>query len=196
VKVFPNAPHRAIRSQVLEYDDQSYKNTEAYTFDPLPPSKKRIRLLQLLANTLHSPSIHCRLVEADYDNTFHIPTRTMSGTSEAGLRRIEIQKIKDSDARLEQEHEWVQAHKIEYEALSWCWGRDDPEHAVLIEKAGVSYKMKVRRDLALALKYLRYSNKVRYVVNARVASDSSANSAPIRLQDTLDRCHMYRSGQF
>jgi hypothetical protein len=121
VDLFPNALHRDIRSQLLEYNHQMYVDIEPYTFDPLPPSKKRIRLLQLGAGTLHSPSIHCRLVEADYDNTFHIPTITMSETSKAGLRRIEIQKTRNSDARLEQEHEWVQANKIEYEALSWCW---------------------------------------------------------------------------
>ncbi|KAH8635928.1 hypothetical protein IG631_07762 [Alternaria alternata] len=48
-----------------------------------------------------------------------------------------------------------------YEALSWCWGKEDPEHAVIIDRAGIYYKMRVRRDLALALKYLRHPNKVR-----------------------------------
>lgn len=159
---FSNAPHRAVRSKVLRYDDPSYAEIKPYVFDPLPPSKKRIRLLQLDGNTLHSPSIHCKLVEADYDNTFHIPTRAISESSE-DLRRYrhELQQITDSDERLKKQYEWVDNKKMTYEALSWCWGKEDPEHAVIIDRAGIYYKMRVRRDLALALKYLRHPNKVR-----------------------------------
>jgi hypothetical protein len=146
----------------LRHDDPSYVNIKDYVFDPLPPSKKRIRLLQLDGNTLHSPSIHCKLVEADYDNAFHIPTRAISESSE-DLRRYrnELQQIEDPNERLRKQYEWVNNKRMNYEALSWCWGKDNPDHAVIIERAGEYYKMRVRRDLALALKYLRHPNKVR-----------------------------------
>lgn len=155
-------PHRDIRSNLLRYDDPSYEGIEDYVFDPLPPSKKRIRLLQLRGGTLHSPEIYCELVEADYDNTFHIPTRAISESSGqlqsylSGLKEIE-----DSTEKLKKEYEWVNSKRMRYEALSWCWGKDNPEHAVIIDKAGKYYKMKVRRDLALALKYLRHPDGVR-----------------------------------
>lgn len=133
---------------------------DRYVFDPLPPSKKRIRLLQLEGDTLLCPSIHCKLVEADYDNTFHIPTKAMSEISENSSRE-ELHNIQNPNERLKREYQMVVEKRIEYEALSWCWGKDNPEHAVIINKDGVYYRMSVRRDLALALKYLRHPNMVR-----------------------------------
>ncbi|KAL1599606.1 hypothetical protein SLS60_007409 [Paraconiothyrium brasiliense] len=62
---------------------------------------------------------------------------------------------------LEEELEVVEKIEIEYEALSWCWGRAVSDYAVSVTKGEESYKMPVRRDLALALKYLRHKDKSR-----------------------------------
>ncbi|KAF7514603.1 hypothetical protein G7054_g15168 [Neopestalotiopsis clavispora] len=51
--------------------------------------------------------------------------------------------------------------EIEYEALSWCWGVDEPMYAVRIEDGEVTFKIKVKRELALALKHLRHPHKAR-----------------------------------
>jgi hypothetical protein len=167
VYILPDLSHRAIRSEILDYNHKAYDKIKPYVFDPLPPAKKRIRLLQLNGDTLYCPSIYCELIEADYDNTFHIPTRAIDESSAAFQRyRSELQGIQGSKRRLKREYEWVQENRMKYEALSWCWGRDDPKHAVIINKAGTSYKMKVRKDLALALKYLRHPEKTRSVLIA------------------------------
>jgi hypothetical protein len=143
---------------VLRYDDPSYVDLQSYVFDPLPTSRS-IRLLQLSGNTLHAPSIHCKLVVADYDNAFNILTQATS--EDLRRHRSEIQPFTGPAPMRQRHYEWVKNKRIKYEALSWCWGKGDPEHAVIIEKDGIYYKMRVRKDLALALKYLRYSNKVR-----------------------------------
>ena len=62
---------------------------------------------------------------------------------------------------LEEELEAVGKIEIEYEALSWCWGRAISEYAVSVTKGDEDYKMPVRKDLALALKYLRHQGKPR-----------------------------------
>ncbi|KAI1847418.1 hypothetical protein JX266_006643 [Neoarthrinium moseri] len=48
-----------------------------------------------------------------------------------------------------------------YEALSWCWGTGNRDRALLITRGENIYKMKVTRELALALKYLRHKNRNR-----------------------------------
>ncbi|KAI1331421.1 heterokaryon incompatibility protein-domain-containing protein [Xylariaceae sp. FL0255] len=63
--------------------------------------------------------------------------------------------------KLEGEWDSVAEKMIEYEALSWCWGNDEPEYAVKILEDDKTFKIKVRRDLALALKYLRKSDEAR-----------------------------------
>ncbi|KAI4957079.1 hypothetical protein J4E86_005552 [Alternaria arbusti] len=62
---------------------------------------------------------------------------------------------------LEEELETVGKIEIEYEALSWCWGSAISEYAVSVTKEDEDYKMPVRKDLALALKYLRHQGKPR-----------------------------------
>ncbi|KAK8064464.1 hypothetical protein PG994_007102 [Apiospora phragmitis] len=55
----------------------------------------------------------------------------------------------------------AQKNGVEYEALSWCWGSDPPKYALKIEEGDNTYKFQVKRELALALKYLRLKDKVR-----------------------------------
>jgi hypothetical protein len=62
---------------------------------------------------------------------------------------------------LRQELVRVEEIEIEYEALSWCWGRNVSDYGISVTKGGESYKMAVRRDLVLALSYLRRKEKPR-----------------------------------
>lgn len=50
---------------------------------------------------------------------------------------------------------------IEYEALSWSWGNDVPQYGIVVIEGQERYKLRVKRELALALKYLRKTNKER-----------------------------------
>jgi hypothetical protein len=72
-------------------------------------------------------------------------------------RKIEEKKL----AILKQELVRVEEIEIEYEALSWCWGQNISHFGISITKGNENFKMKVRRDLALALNYLRYQEKPR-----------------------------------
>jgi hypothetical protein len=49
---------------------------------------------------------------------------------------------------------------VHYEAVSWCWGKDTPDRAIILKSrmpggSLVSTKKNVSLALALALKYLR-----------------------------------------
>ncbi|KAK8103505.1 uncharacterized protein PG998_010538 [Apiospora kogelbergensis] len=59
--------------------------------------------------------------------------------------------------------EWEKAwdDRVNYDALSWCWGTSPPQYALMVRKGEVTYKLKIKRELALALKYLRYRHKTR-----------------------------------
>jgi hypothetical protein len=296
----PSNISRAQRSELLRFDDPAIEHMSEYKYKPLPASKKRIRLLRLLASTLLNPSIDCELVEADYDNAFHIPTEVTNdesgatkttddesgaaqaieegsgatqateqesgatqateqegratqaieeenratqatedtsqvtqatdnaiqatqatedtsqatqatddviqatpeagsaeilqladdearlkrdrGREEAKLKRVRAteKKLADDKARLKKERETenkladekarlklkqelktVKEMEIKYQALSWCWGYGNPDYAVIIKDGENYYKKSVRRDLALALKYLRMSTTTR-----------------------------------
>ncbi|KAH8656698.1 heterokaryon incompatibility protein-domain-containing protein [Tricladium varicosporioides] len=155
---------RVLRSELQYFNDPDLANMEEFVYDKLPAAK-RVRLLQLRSGTTHGPEIFCELIEADYDNSFHILTRRR-GEQERKLtpgeeEEEEKRKQKEEDARLEEEWNLVKANEIKYEALSWCWGIDPPLYTVKIEKGGRTYKKSVRKELALALKYLRLPNQTR-----------------------------------
>ncbi|KAI4695301.1 uncharacterized protein J4E84_001927 [Alternaria hordeiaustralica] len=96
-------------------------------------------------------------------------TRAMEETTaKAELKAIEkpIGRFQDRFEELKrkilgEELEAVEKIEIEYEALSWCWGRAVSDYVVLVTKGDQSYKMPVRKDLALALKYLRHQGRPR-----------------------------------
>ncbi|KAK0719187.1 heterokaryon incompatibility protein-domain-containing protein [Lasiosphaeris hirsuta] len=144
-------------SQTQRYDSSELKLIEEFKYDKLPTSKKRIRLLQLKSGTTHGPDIFCELIEADYDNDFHIPTRVTELTGEdVGGEGQETPPKRETG-----KDQKSQRKAIQYEALSWCWGTDAPEYALLITYKGTTYKKRVRKELGLALKYLRLPNKIR-----------------------------------
>lgn len=166
--------------KLRKFDDKSLEGIEEYKYDQLDGAKKKIRLLQLKRGTMDSPDISCELVEANYDNAFHIPMIDGSQQSQTPSERdtkvddaslsVEAQypDITDTDLleKLE-EHKQLLKKEVKYEALSWCWGTDKPEYALLISKRSYSgqvettYKLRVRKQLALALKNLRHLGKSR-----------------------------------
>tara|TARA_R110002003_G_scaffold1926_2_gene23733 strand:- start:5380 stop:8391 length:3012 start_codon:yes stop_codon:yes gene_type:complete len=198
-------------------------DVEEYEYDQLPASKRRIRLLQLRSGTIDGQEIYCELIEADYNNDFHIPTKPMDDDEEddllretkpdtkrstdtisflvwhsiiilaislmfkfelrfsqfciisvlseifrsqkvllekLGIKRRE-EKVVSEEVELEERLKLVEAHELKYEALSWCWGKSAEDYTVLIDRHGKTYKKRVRKDLALALKYLRKPDATR-----------------------------------
>lgn len=158
-------------SELRRYNDESLKKIEEYKYKPLRGSKKKIRLLVLRSGARDAgPDINCELVEANYDNAFHIPMVPVPETSgqspddadeESSDDDIKDQELKD---KLK---DWkkLRRNEIKYEALSWCWGKGEAEYAVLITERGTwgekTYKKAVKEQLALALKYLRLPNQGR-----------------------------------
>ncbi|KAK8133188.1 hypothetical protein PG999_001361 [Apiospora kogelbergensis] len=69
----------------------------------------------------------------------------------------------EKQANKDLDEEWEKAwdHRVNYDALSWCWGTSPPQYALMVRKGEVTYKLKIKRELALALKYLRYRHKTR-----------------------------------
>ncbi|KAK8121753.1 hypothetical protein PG984_010423 [Apiospora sp. TS-2023a] len=74
-------------------------------------------------------------------------------------QREDMEK-KEEEEEMERFKE-AQKNGVDYEALSWCWGSDEPKYALKIEEGDNTYKFRVKRELALALKYLRLKDKVR-----------------------------------
>lgn len=157
-------------SELRKFDDPQLKDIEEYRYRPLSGAKKKIRLLQLKSGAIDGPDIYCELVEADYDNIFHIPTvpETPENPTESSDGVDKSLEITTDDKELKNkldEYKRLSKREIKYEALSWCWGTDEPEYVVMItEKIGwreKTYKKNVRKQLALALKYLRHPDKGR-----------------------------------
>jgi hypothetical protein len=156
---------RARRAELQRIDSPDLKDVKMFEYDKLPPAKKRIRLLSLRSGTT-GPDLICDLVEADYDNTFHIPTRVTDNDIEvaASTETVDDDKKKTEEERkkeLEDEWDTVQDTKIDYESLSWCWGTDVPQFAVQIIKGDETFKKPIKKGLALALKHLRLPNRSR-----------------------------------
>lgn len=157
---------RAQQSELQRFDSPGLERVEEYTYDELPTTEKRIRLLELRSGTTNGSEIFCNLVEADYGNEFHIPTKPKSdGKDDEGAEKrtnmtggLGKSEKEESDSRRMNE---VRERELRYEALSWCWGNSAEDYAVLIDRSGKTYKKRVRRELALALKYLRKPHATR-----------------------------------
>ncbi|KAH7086804.1 heterokaryon incompatibility protein-domain-containing protein [Paraphoma chrysanthemicola] len=247
------------RSELLRFDDPFFKDMKTFEYDKLP--EKSIRLMRLNGGKL-TDTLQCELIEAAYNNPFHIPTKvrpsmeacqpsdlghhletkaeedlrvlkkhleeeekqfqeeekarsegkeeqltgqetrstnegsniieednvsshegnnSTEGDDDSGAEEsdsgeedhdskeegnnLRKKRLKNIDRlRLEvqeKELEIVEEIEIEYEALSWCWGRDISDYAVIVRKGSENYKMRIRKDLALALTYLRHKERIR-----------------------------------
>lgn len=81
-----------------------------------------------------------------------------------------------SPTKLEDEARRVLQRRIEYEALSWCWGDGEDLYAIRIERNGDVFKRKIRMELALALRYLRYPDKKRTIWVDSICIDQDNHS--------------------
>ena len=55
------------------------------------------------------------------------------------------------------------AEQVKYEALSWCWGKEQQTNYINIHRNDKVYAKRVQPNLFEALKALRYRNKYRYL---------------------------------
>ncbi|KAI1742244.1 HET-domain-containing protein [Xylaria scruposa] len=156
--------------QTPRYDDESLVKMPEYHYPELPKGKKRIRLLVLKSASRETSQIDCELIEVDYDNRFHIPTEPETGSTstevsskEEGSNSKQPTLEEKESSKLKAEEERVLKRQIEYEALSWCWGAGEEVHAIRIERNGEVFKRKIRKELALALRYLRFPDKKRII---------------------------------
>ncbi|KAK0646920.1 heterokaryon incompatibility protein-domain-containing protein [Cercophora newfieldiana] len=78
----------------------------------------------------------------------------------ATKERVRAETERELD-QLVKDYEKVRKNQVAYEALSWTWGKADDKFAILIKKGDKTYKKRVRKELALALKYLRRPGKKR-----------------------------------
>lgn len=117
---------RQHRSHVSLYTGEDIKDMEEYKYTRLHYMRRRIRLLRLHGGGLSNPEITCELFEVAYDKDHQNVVRSDDGT------------------------------RIEYEALSWCWGREERDRAIRIRQGGDDYRLAVTKELSLALKYLRH----------------------------------------
>ncbi|KAL9112231.1 MAG: hypothetical protein Q9227_003349 [Pyrenula ochraceoflavens] len=134
---FSNGTHRDVRSMVMKFNDSAYQDVLEFDYRRLSDLKKRIRLLRLRSGHLRNPEIDCELFEAEYDDNHN------------------LREIKDERVIIESE-------PVQYEALSWCWGTEETDCAIIIRfQDRRPYKKKVSKELALALKYLRNADAER-----------------------------------
>jgi hypothetical protein len=155
------------QARLLRFDDPQLRALQEYKYSPLPPTKKRIRLLKLQSATDYASDTFIELFEADYGNRFHIPTRINEGQgspAQEGLgpeerdRPLTEMERKELDMK---ELKRVMDIEAKYEALSWSWGTESPDYAIKIRVGMQTLKKRVTRELALALKYLRHAHEER-----------------------------------
>ncbi|KAI0882629.1 heterokaryon incompatibility protein-domain-containing protein [Annulohypoxylon maeteangense] len=169
--------------QLQRYDDPDLSLVKEFKYIKLPNTKMRIRLLRLKPAAFNNHQILCEFIEADYDNAFHVPTKPNLNPKKdkIGSTQYPRKELEDEDSReynnvssepppteedaIQEEriaqYRDVEAIRIEYEALSWCWGTEPDDYAIIIEEDGMPYKRRIKKSLALALKYLRYTQKPR-----------------------------------
>jgi hypothetical protein len=73
------------------------------------------------------------------------------------------EKKKEDEFAERRFQEWkeVTVNEEKYEALSWCWGNQDEDYAILINRGKRPFRKRVRKELALALKHLRRAGEER-----------------------------------
>lgn len=54
-------------------------------------------------------------------------------------------------------------NKTKYEALSWCWGREDFTDHIVLTKGDQRYLKRIKPNLGAALRELRHRNRPRYL---------------------------------
>ena len=147
---------REVRSNVLEYWDINIRDNKQFKYLPIQKDERRTRLLRLAPGVITNSQIVCELFDVEF---LHDDKPVDSKKLEHGKlftkhpKRVLGEKAKrlpDTDPR----------DVINYEALSWSWGKDSPRYAIMVEQRSLDGRVElcrkmVSRELALALKYLR-----------------------------------------
>ncbi|KAK8060052.1 hypothetical protein PG996_009982 [Apiospora saccharicola] len=133
---------RAERSKTQRYSDVKLQD---YEYSELEDMKKRIRILKLDSSSIQNPIIDCELFEVEFDKNY-VPHGVPDQEDDPSFTPFHLQRT-----------------KVEYEALSWCWGREAADHAIRIRRGDKKYKLRAKKELVLALKYLRHDEKDRYL---------------------------------
>ncbi|KAF2994455.1 hypothetical protein E8E14_002076 [Neopestalotiopsis sp. 37M] len=103
----------------------------------------------------------------DYENERYAELKQRRKAAQDRLREAKTDSEAEdeseggADMQFHQDLDEVTKNKIAYEALSWCWGIDEPKFVVKIIERGKTFKLRVKRELALALKYLRLPDRAR-----------------------------------
>lgn len=147
--------------KLRRFDDQLFKETEEYKYTWSVGRGRKIRLLHLRSGALDQ-DIYCELTEADFDNPFHIPVSD-PGIIDTQEHQLSATSVAEYNLQVLQ---LLKTVELKYEALSWCWGTDDPEHLLLINERdeheiSKTFKFRIKKQLALALRYLRYPDRTR-----------------------------------
>lgn len=139
-RVGNNDMSRKHRSDVSLYTGEDIKDMLTYQYERLNSMRRRIRLLRLHGGGLSNPEITCELFEVQYDPKQQNVVRTIKADGTLGT-------------------------VIEYEALSWCWGREQQDRAIRVQRGGEYYRLAVTKELSLALKYLRrpHQNRILWI---------------------------------
>jgi hypothetical protein len=89
--------------------------------------------------------------------------REMKKAIDEEMKDANEEKKKEEQKEEDRFQEWKKVNDKEekYEALSWCWGNQEEDYALLINRGKKSYRKRVRKELALALKYLRRAGNER-----------------------------------
>ncbi|KAI0112457.1 heterokaryon incompatibility protein-domain-containing protein [Nemania sp. FL0031] len=110
--------------RLQRYDDLNLANIPNYKYHELHKRKRRIHLLVLKSASEETSQIDCELIEADYGNSFHIPTMPVveSNLKDEEFQREDLGSKKKppmkEEQKLEEEAKHVLKRQIEYEALS------------------------------------------------------------------------------
>ncbi|KAK8127873.1 heterokaryon incompatibility protein-domain-containing protein [Apiospora sp. TS-2023a] len=133
---------RAERSKTQRYSDVELPE---YEYSELEDMKKRIRILKLVSSSIQNPIIDCELFEVEFD------------------KRYVPHGVPDQEDNPSFTPPHLQRSEVIYEALSWCWGREAADCAIHIRRGSKKYKLRAKKELVLALKYLRDDREDRYL---------------------------------
>ncbi|KAK7927423.1 hypothetical protein PG985_004421 [Apiospora marii] len=114
---------RAERSKTQRYQDV---HLQEYEYSELEDMKKRIRILKLDSSSIQNPIIDCELFEVEFDENY-VPHGVPDKKDDPSFTPFHLQR-----------------NEVEYEALSWCWGREAADYAIRIRRGEEKYKLRAK----------------------------------------------------
>ncbi|KAF1998221.1 hypothetical protein P154DRAFT_578047 [Amniculicola lignicola CBS 123094] len=116
---------REIHSRLLRFGN--WPGIPKFKYNPLPPNKKRIRLLALHPGVVDNPQVDCEMFEAGFND----------GNQ---LLRVDERSENTSSSTSLFSGDGIGTHigeAVQYEALFWRWGNEDNSpYAIMMKKNG------------------------------------------------------------